>query len=151
MSHVCTISIRIKSLDALKAAVAELGAEWREGQTRYKWYGHSVGDTPLPEGMTVADLGKCSHAIHVPGVNYEIGVVRNKDGDGYTLACDFFGGYGEHDGGKLLQKFGEGCQKLTQIYAVQLTTLAAKKKGLTVARSLQADGKIALTISGGRL
>jgi len=107
MSHVATIAIEIRSLDALKAAVKELGCEWREGQTTYKWYGRSVGDYPMPKGMTAEMLGKCSHVIKVPGVNYEVGVVKLPNGS-YTLAYDFYGYDGsEHDGHKLLAKFGK--------------------------------------------
>ena len=80
MSHMTTIAIQVKDLAALKAAVIELGALWMEGQRTHKWYGQSVGDYPLPKGVTVDMLGKCDHAIKVPGVNYEIGVVKLADG-----------------------------------------------------------------------
>jgi hypothetical protein len=151
MSHVASIDIAINDLTALKAAVKELGCEWREGQLNYKWYGTSVGDYPLPKGMTVEMLGKCSHAIKVPGVNYEIGVVKMPDGT-FTLAYDFYGyDGGTHDGHKLLAKFGEKLGKLVQGYAVHRATLEAQRKGLRVIRTTTANGSIRLAITGARL
>src|SRR4051794_20933775 len=70
MSHLADIDIIIKDITALEKAVEELGAEFRRGQTRYEWFGESIGDYPLPEGMTKVDLGKCTHAIHLPGCHY---------------------------------------------------------------------------------
>jgi hypothetical protein len=151
MSHVATVSVVITDLNALKLAVAELGGQFVEGQKTYQWYGESVGDYPLPKGMTEEDLGKCDHVIRVPGVHYEIGVVKLKDGTGYTLAYDFYGSGGTDDGQKLLQKFGDGCKKLTQMYSVHKASLLAKKQGYNVQRTTKANGKILLTCTGGRM
>ncbi|MEA3207834.1 MAG: hypothetical protein QOE70_891 [Chthoniobacter sp.] len=141
MSHVTNIDITIKDLAALKGAVAELGAQWREGQQRYQWYGHHVGDYPLPAGMTEADLGKCSHAIRLPGCEYEIGVVQK--GNGYTLAFDFWG-----PGQKLKTHFGDGLARLKQIYGVHKATAAARAKGYMVQRKPQPNGAIKLVVTG---
>src|SRR6266446_5904173 len=95
MSHVAEIDMEIKDLDALKAAAQDLGLEFCEGQQTYKWYGHSVGDFPMPAGFKEQDLGKCEHALRVkgnPGA-YEIGIVPRRDGrPGYTLLWDFWAG-----------------------------------------------------------
>lgn len=146
MSHVTTIDIEIRDLDALKAAVREFGAEFIEGKTTYNWYGRSVGDYPLPKGMTAEQLGKCSHVIRVPGVRYEIGVVK-LPGGGYTLAYDFYGSGGIHDGQMLHQKFGDKCQKLVQHYGAAKATREAQKKGMRVQRTIGTDGSIRLSIS----
>lgn len=146
MSHVTTIALEISDLDALKAAVRELGAEFIEGKKTYEWYGSSVGDYPLPKGMTVEQLGKCDHVIKVPGVRYEIGVVRLPNGK-YTLAYDFYGSGGVHDGQMLLQKFGNNCQRLVQMYGVQKATREAQKKGHRVTRQITSDGSIRLSIT----
>jgi hypothetical protein len=152
MSHVTTVSIKIKDLQALKAAIKEFGAEWIEGRKEYNWWGVSVGDTPLPEGMTKEMLGKCDHVIKLPGVNYEIGVVKMPAGH-YTLAYDSYDyGRGPNrvpaDGGKLLAKFGDGLKKLTQAYAVAKATIEAKAKGWIVNRQTLGNGAIKLTLSG---
>jgi hypothetical protein len=119
MSHVAKIQVVIKDLKALKAACAQIGLELVEGQKQYAWYGKHVGDYPLPEGFTAADLGKCDHAIRVikqplrpDGTAhyrsaYEVGVVKNKDSEGYTLLWDFWaGGYG------LQEAIGDEAKKL---------------------------------------
>ena len=66
MSHITTIELDIKDLDALKVAAEKLGLEFRRGQETYKWFGRSVGDSPLPAGFRKQDLGKCEHALRIP-------------------------------------------------------------------------------------
>ncbi len=139
MSHITAITVQIKSLAALRAAVAEFGAEFIEGKTTYEWYGRTTG--PVPAGLKAEELGKCSHVIRIPGVKYEIGVVHRPDGT-YTLAYDSWG-----DGQGLLKKFGEGCGKLVQSYAVHTATMAAKAKGMLVRRQTQDNGAIKLVIT----
>lgn len=148
MSHITTVALKIKDLNALKSALAEFGAVWCENQQTYKWYGPSVGDTPLPVGITKDMLGKCSHAIKLPGVNYEIGVVKMPDNT-YTLAYDFYDyrPHG-HDGGKLLEKFGQGLQKLTQAYACAKVSLEARAKGWMCQKQKLANGSIKLVLQG---
>ena len=115
MSHVTTIECEIKDLEALKAACKKAGLEFRENKKTYKWYGRHVGDYPLPEGFKKQDLGKCDHAIGVPGNKnaYEIGVVQQ--GDKYTMLWDFWnGGYG------LEEKAGHNCENVTDAYAQEV-------------------------------
>ena len=90
MSHVTTSGIKYHDLEALRKTVEqEFGCKLVKKPT-YNWYGVSVGDYPLPKGMTASQLGKCEYAIQVPGAYYEVGVVRLADGS-YTLAFDFYG------------------------------------------------------------
>ena len=79
LSHISTIELEIKSLDALIQACQRLGFQFMKDQTTYQWYGRWVGDSPLPEGINVKDIGKCHHAIRVPNCSYEIGVVRHNN------------------------------------------------------------------------
>jgi len=67
MSHIAEIEIEIKDLDALEAAARSLGLELARRQTTYRWYGELLEGHPLPAGFTKADLGRCDHAIRVPG------------------------------------------------------------------------------------
>lgn len=144
MSHIASIKIKIKDISALIAACAELGAEFRQGQTTYHWYGRRAGDSPLPEGMTEDMLGKCQHAIRIPGVKYEVGVVQTADGT-YTLAWDEYGyDNGEHDGHKLIQKFGPQLGTLVQLYGVHQATALMQARGFKVQRKLGQDGAIEL-------
>ena len=150
MSHITQVALRIRDLSALKAAVKEHGCLWLEGKQTYEYYGQVVGDYPLPKGMTKEMAGKCSHAIKIPGVRYEIGVVQATDGQGYILAYDFYG-YGHsslHDGHKLLEKFGDGLKKLTQSYAVHVASMKAKAMGWMVQKQTLPSGAIKLCMTG---
>jgi hypothetical protein len=135
MSHVTVIAVELKDLDALKAVCAALGLELRENQKTYRWYGHHVGDYPIPEGFTKADLGKCDHAIAVKGNRdaYEVGLVKR--GDAFIPLWDFWqGGYG------LREKIGEGGSTLISAYtkevAVRKARQFAKSKGWSYSERL---------------
>lgn len=91
MSHVTDIKCPIDDLAAVKAVCAELGLTFCENQNRYRWYGSHVGDYPLPDGFTVEDLGKCVHAIKVPGCDWEIGLSVPRNGKGLRMLFDFWG------------------------------------------------------------
>lgn len=142
MSHVSVLEVQVTNLEALKLAAADCGLEFREGQKSYRWYGHFVGDSPLPEGMTVDQLGKCQHALAVPNNPraYEIGLIQR--GDRWILAYDFWnGGYG------LEAAAGAGCQKLMQRYSYHQARMAAAEQGWEVEEETLADGTIKLTCS----
>jgi hypothetical protein len=138
VSHISKIELVIKDLEALKTACKRMGFEFREGQKTYQWYGRWVGDSPMPEGVTEEELGKCNHAIHVPGAKYEIGVVRK--GNAYILLYDSWikGGLTKH--------IGKDAGKLKQIYAVEKIRLEARKKGMKVLESIKPKS-IRMTLS----
>jgi len=172
MSHVVTIKTELNDIAAVKAAVKDLGLVWKEGQKEYKWFGTHVGDYPLPTGFKNTDLGKCDHAIGVPGTNWEIGVARKRNADGslapgYTLLCDFYGHEGRpiaealgavyHRAGSVVWDGKEGrpyhvrdlsFNRFTQAYAVARATAAAKAKGYIVTRKAKADGTVQLVVTG---
>ena len=127
MSHVSKIELEIKSLSDLKTACKELGLTFMENRNTYKWYGRFMGDYPLPDGFNVEDLGKCDHAINVPGCRYEIGVIKTPQGK-YQLLWDFW-----HAGG-LEKKLGKGAGKLKQAYAKAKIITEAKLKGYKVSQ-----------------
>jgi hypothetical protein len=123
-----------------------MGCTFVNNQKTYRWFGQYVGDTKLPDGMTQDQLGKCEHAIKVPGVNYEIGVVRQRD-NSFTLAYDFWGdGRGGHDGQKLLAKFGDKLCRLQQAYNKQVVTKQARAKGYSVIEKTMSNGGIKLQL-----
>lgn len=123
MSHVTTIKIEIKDLEALRLACEKIGLVFKEGQKTYKWFGRHVGDYPIPAGFTKNDLGRCDHALAVKGAKsntYEIGVVA-KDG-AYVLMWDFWaGGYG------LEAVVGKDCKTLKQAYTQTVALKEAKR------------------------
>jgi hypothetical protein len=141
MSHVVSIKTELHDLDAIKATCKELGLVFKENQKTYRWYGRSVGDYPIPEGFTEADLGKCEHAIECPGATFDIGLVK-RDG-AYRMLFDFYGQP------KLLKAIGgEQAQKFFQLYGTWKATLEAKKKGYSVTRTQKEDGTIRLVVGG---
>jgi len=140
------MEIEVKDLDALTKTCQELGLELVQGQKTYKWWGHSVGDYPLPDGFKEEDLGKCDHAIRVPQTHpayqrgsYEVGVVKRRDGRaGFQLLWDFYsGGYG------LEAAVGKNGDLLKQGYQVNI----AKKKsppGYRLVQSRLPNGHVQL-------
>lgn len=84
-----------------------------------------MGDyAPLPEGITIDDLGKCDHAIKVPDCAYEIGVVKR--GQGYLLLWDSW------KKGGLTKALGESAGLLKQAYAVERVRQEAKLRGYNI-------------------
>ena len=150
MSHIVSIATVLKDLDAVKATCLELGLTFKQDQHTYQWWGTSVGDYPLPTGFTKQDLGKCDHAIGIPGTTWEVGVVRRRKADGtldegYTLLFDFYG----HQGQPILTALGgQTADKFVQLYAVNKATLEARKRGHCVVRQVQPNGAIRLQITG---
>ena len=127
MSHVSKIELEIRSLEELKEACRQIGLRFKENKKTYAWFGEWVGDYPMPPGFKVEDLGKCDHAINVPGCEYEIGVVR-KDGK-LSLIWDFW------KSGGLEKKLGKGCGKLKQAYAAVKIRNEARMKGYRVTQT----------------
>ena len=149
MSHVENVKTKITDLEALKAACVRLGAEFVANKRSYNWFGRSVGDYPLPAGFTAAELGKCDHVVKVPGVNYEVGVVKAKDGKGYTMLYDFYGASrGGHDGELLRKQFGDGLTKLVDAYSIEAIRRKAKAQGYIVKETSIEGGKTKLVVTG---
>lgn len=133
MSHLSTISnVSILDLDALAAACKRLGLELVRGQQTHRWFGRFVGDSPMPEGFTVEDLGHCDHAIRLAdrkardvGGAYEIGLVRRRDGrPGWQLIYDNWqGGYG------LEKAAGKGLEYLQNAYNAEVASRHYRRAG----------------------
>lgn len=144
MSHVTSIQAEIKDIDAVKALCKEMGWTFKENQRTYKWWGMSVGDYPLPQGQKESDLGRCDHAIGIPGTTWEIGLRRNAQTGNYSLCYDFFGSQGQ----PLQAAIGEKGQKFMQLYGVHKATLEARKRGYIVTRQSGQNGAIKLVVTG---
>lgn len=134
MSHVVASGVIITDIDCLKAAVARVpGLHWKENQKTWAWYGKWVGDYDAADaayklGIDTKDYGKCEHAIKVDGSNYEIGVMKRKDGKGYSLVFDFFGSNGK----KIQQMVGDGCEKLMVEYQRAYVTRFANLENMNM-------------------
>lgn len=162
MSHVGKMAMpEIRDLAALKAAVARVGFEWREGQKTFKWYGTFMGDsndwvamfTPeevarLKAGPRAAlisavtqKMSACHHAIRVPGAKYEIGVV-DTGGGRYELRLDTY------DSSLVAKLGGAAAPVLVQSYAVERVRQQARRLGHTVTEKKLPNGRVKLSIRG---
>lgn len=133
MSHVSRIDLEITDLHILKKACQRLGFQFMEHQHTYAWYGRVVEPDkyPLPEGLTLADLGTCDHAIKVPTARYEIGIKQL--GRQYHLLLDYWDS-------RLEQAVGPHGGKLKQAYAIEQTISAARKKNYRVVEAITNAG-----------
>jgi hypothetical protein len=139
MSHIAKIELEINDLDALKSACDTMGLTFLENQKTYRWFGRWVGDTPLPEGVKIEDLGTCTHAIRVPQAVYEIGVVQT--GSKYHLLWDYW------HGGGLEKHIGKDACKLKQAYTVERIRKEARLKGYLFHQSRTPNGiRVSLTL-----
>jgi hypothetical protein len=140
VSHIAKIELEINDLEALKSACKAMGFDFMENQSTYQWYGKWVGDTPLPEGVKIEDLGKCTHAIHVPAAVFEIGVVQKRSK--YNLMWDYW------IGGGLEKHIGKNACKLKQAYTLERIRKSAKQKGYLIHETRAQNGiRVALTQS----
>ncbi len=139
MSHISKVELVIHSLKDLKEACQQLGFEFVENQKSFKWYGRWVGDTPIPEGINIEDIGKCDHAIRVPGCTYEVGIIRR--GEHYILLWDYY-----HAGG-LEPKIGPNAGILKQAYTVARVRKEARQKGYRIREKKMDQGvRLVLTV-----
>lgn len=141
MSHVVNMNARFRSLDCLERAAAECGMELVK-QSAYRWYGRYMQDSPLPEGFSAEELGKCEYALRVAGNTsaYEVGVVKSKTHPGeWELLFDSW-----HGGMGLMEKIGEGGKKLKQSYTLNVGERHARKQGFRPMRVPQANGHVIL-------
>lgn len=124
----------VTDLACLRAAVAKLaGIHWKEGQRTFSWYGKWVGDYSADDaayklGIDTKDYGRCEHAIKVDGSRYEIGVMKRKDGKGYSLVFDFYGGNGH----KIQEMVGAGCEKISVEYQREYITRFANLENMNL-------------------
>jgi len=124
MSHIARTDLIITSLSDLEGACRDLGFQFMADQKTYRWYGHWVGDAPMPDGITSEDLGKCDHAIRVPGCDYQVGVVKRDDH--YILLWDNW------SAGGLAGKIGPNAGILKQAYSVRRVRSEARRKGYRI-------------------
>ncbi len=146
MSHLICSEIVINDLDILRRAVAgfvcrnfpdKMKLVWNEGKKDYKWY---TKDTKAE-----TQHGRCEHTIGWTRPDkkegyYEIGVVRRKDGEGWSLVFDPFDP-------TLSNAVGMNNELLLAAYADEYIRDFAAKNGFMVEQSLDGEGNIQLTMS----
>lgn len=158
MSHIATVDVQIRDIDALDRACQRLGLELRRNQTTYKWWGNTGPRADLnvdqlttairrfdmtferPDFLDAEDWrsGQCLHAIGLPGSEhgFEIGITRAPDGtlrllgDLTMLAPDFSNKVG-----------GAACGLLCQRYSVEVAKRTQQLKGYLVLERV-VDGQL---------
>ena len=145
MSHCDKVAhCDVTDLDALAEATEALGGVCLS-DTAARWWGHSVGDYPLPEGYTAdslqAAMKRPARTLRFPGASYDVAAVPRLDGKkGYELVLDWYGT------GGLTLVLGQKGGRLAAAYNEAVTVKAAKKQGFTVTRSVE-KGKVMLALS----
>ena len=137
MSHVATVDLVFKDLEALKKVCEDLGLIWKENQKTYRWYGtwvrdYHAQDAAYKNGIDPKNYGKCEHAIGTKANGYEIGVCKNPNGDGYVLVWDFYDGTIE-------KVVGKQCHKLYQSYSKNVVMKKVKYKGYILKKEIVND------------
>lgn len=134
MSHITDIKLRIRDLDAAEEAGLKCGLELRRNQTTYDVY---------------YSKGTCDHALALPnavrGQDYEIGLVKAADGDGYDVKWDPF------NQRRLIAAVGDtNANKFRREYAAAVAMRRAKtqlsRKGFSVQRQDLDGGRIRLRL-----
>lgn len=134
MSHIATVDVEIKDLDALAKAAKACGLEFVTDAKTFRYYS--------------GRRAPCSHALRVPGNDkaYEIGVVKRADGKSYELQYDPFSrGNGMMDlvsseSDKHKQKLG----RLLQAYSTAVARKEMMKAGYRVSEKVDAKGVVRL-------
>ena len=124
MSHFTTIQTQVRDLDALRAALGELGVTLL-ANTEARGY--------------ASNILKGDYVIRLKGP-YDIALNKTPDGS-YGLTTDWWDGHVEKEVGS---QFG----RLLQLYGVHKTMIESRKKGHMVQRKAQKDGSIKLVIGG---
>ena len=150
MSHLATISVQIKDIEAMKAACAELGWTFSEGKQNYRWWGSEFPKSKQAKEALAAMsteqralAGRCEHSISMNGCQFDIGLVKTDTG--YSIVADDLVYLSSWN--KQFDKLGEGASKLLQLYGVHKAQIEAKKRGLLFTRK-QVGSKIQCTVSG---
>lgn len=149
MSHVEKAKCEIMDLEMLEHVLAKECPELelvRDKKT-YKWFGRWVNDyhgenAAYRQGVDTADYGKCDHVVRFKNQRaneYEIGLVKNKDGKGYSMVYDFFG-----SGSRYSNKFGKQLGKIIQPYATAVAKRELTKMGYKWREEKTKDGKVRL-------
>lgn len=132
MSHFTTIQTQVRDLDALRAALGEIGV------------------TLLANTNARGYLNNTLHGDFVIRLKGPYDIALNKaPGGSYGLTTDWFNPSNyTYEGGPVEQAVGKNFGKLLQLYGVHKTMIESRKRGHMVQRKAQKDGSIKLVIGG---
>ena len=123
MSHFTTIQTQIKDVEALRAAVNEMGLQLIPNTTARGFYQQTI-----PGEFVIRLKGP-----------YDIAVNRQPDRT-FGLTTDWWDGHVE-------KEVGSNFGRLLQLYGVHKATAEARRKGYSVLRKQQPNGSIKLVLA----
>lgn len=150
MSHIVSSKHIITDISCLKRAIKNHFPQlvWMEGQRTFAWYGewmndYDAADAAYKLGIDPKDYGKCDHAIRMPGVEYEIGIMKRADGKGWSPVWDFFA-----DGKKLSKVIGQNAEKLMAAYHEECARAYAEEHGLELETETDDNDEVVFVMKG---
>ena len=87
----------------------------------------------MPKDMKMEDLGKCHHAISIPGCKYEIGIIQKNDH--LVIAYDAFDR-------NLAEAIGAKAAKFNQYYEAEHVRAQFRANGYIFHESKTEDGTL---------
>ena len=123
MSHFTTIQTQIKDVEALRAAVTEMGLQLIPNTTARGFYQQTL---------------KGEFVLRLKGP-YDIAVNRQPDHT-FGLTTDWWDGHVE-------KEVGPNYGRLLQLYGVHKASSEARRKGYSVQRKQQPNGSIKLVLA----
>lgn len=137
MSHLIASEVCITDLDILRKAVAGFtGLVWNDGATTFKSY---YSAERLQEQINA--IGTCEHSISITkGGGYQIGVIRKKDGTGWSLAFDPYDT-------RAAAIVGRNSEMVMNQYSETFIRDWAEKTGFMVEHSVDAEGNTQLSMT----
>lgn len=151
MSHVATINLQIKDIDALKDACSELGLDFMEGQTRFKAHANEGEGQGVIHAIRVGsdkltELQSTNAEINRRDI-YEIGICpagKDREGNeqpGFKMLWDTYCG-----GNGLMMAVGPNAGLLKQTYGKYVAMKSARKQGFSVTEQKLENGAIKLVM-----
>lgn len=113
-SRLFLLRVRLRDLDAPHTVCRQRGWELCRDQPTFRWCGPPTADITLSPG-----LGRCAHALVIPGCRSEIGLQAR--GDHWQPLWDH--------GNDLETVLGAGCRLLWRAYALEVIDRAAREHG----------------------
>jgi hypothetical protein len=155
MSHVVCSKVIITDLSILQRAVERMSRlKWRPDKKKFNWYGkwvndYAAADAAYKNGIDVKQYGNCEVCIqvgysenpHDDLINYEIGIVPRKDGQGWSIVWD------NYDSGTLISEYiGRSAEKLMSLYQEEYVRDYAEKNGFLLEQGFDEEGNIQLSL-----
>jgi hypothetical protein len=136
MSHLATIQTQVRDVTALTAACQEMGLEIQVAQ--------EIGPPPTIRGW--GWTREVDIAVKLHG-RWDLGFERLADGSYKMVADDYLLKNYQDQAAEI----GVNGGRLLQGYAFHAVAIQARRKGLSIFKTVNTDGSYRVVLSGGRL